>query len=91
MAKIERGTRWDSSKVCDYCIERNLYTCGDTEDYRRMLDFVDERENPSDLDLYKVARNILNHSCTTLDVSDIMTGLFKRTVEVWFEVDEGNY
>lgn len=90
--KIEKTVYWNASKVQQYCISRGLYTRGDNEEYGEMLRFVNiNRANVTEEKVYKVARNILNHSCTTLDVSDIMTGLFKRTVEVWFEVDEGNY
>lgn len=60
-----------SSEVRDICITNNLYTCGDSDDYGRMLNRVtqidmfttDENDDPWDASAYtEIAADIAEHS-----------------------------
>jgi len=62
------GTRFtyrlqlDASKVIQMCIDNQYYTCGDCEEYGKMLTYVCEHEIKTEADLLWIANDIISHS-----------------------------
>ena len=40
------------------CINNNYYTCGDTDDYTELLNFVEKLDNITPLEISTIATNI---------------------------------
>ena len=53
--------RWDSKSVMDTCIKLGWYTRCNSDDYSKMLDFVDSHK-PTDENISRVIEDIFNHS-----------------------------
>ena len=53
--------RWDSKSVRETCIKFEWYTRGNSDDYDKMLNFVDSHK-PTDRNISKVIEDIFNHS-----------------------------
>lgn len=52
---------WSMSNVRKFCIQNNLYTCGDNEQYSTLLRFVEDNE-PTAENIKLVATDIAAHS-----------------------------
>lgn len=52
---------WSMYNVRKFCIQNNLYTCGDNEQYSTMLRFVEDNE-PTAENIKLVAIDIAAHS-----------------------------
>lgn len=59
--KVIEFRHWSSSRVRDFCVSHNWYTCGDCQEYTELLNFVSNND-PSPDNLYTVARDIYTHS-----------------------------
>lgn len=57
--KVEK--RFDSARIREECIKNDWYTWGDCEEYNDMLTFA-RRSEYSAANLYKIARDIFEHS-----------------------------
>lgn len=65
----------------EFCIERNLYTCGDNEEYSRLL----AKEGQLDLDEIRwIALDIIAHSETDYTVEEMMEAILNT--KTYFEV-----
>jgi hypothetical protein len=90
MPHIVREIRWSSDSVRDMCINCGYYTAGTNEAYQEMLEYVDATL-PTDDNLYKVAYDIVKHSCIDSgqteeeDIYSIMFNLYKDCVNVFFK------
>ena len=83
--EIEVEDRWSSDEVRHLCIRHELYTEGDTRAYRKMLDMVDELE-PTTANIYKVARDIAEHSADQPPVESIMFLLKREAVMTYYSI-----
>lgn len=84
--KITKTYTWYRDDVRNFCIRHNYYTAGDCRAYEKMLNMV-ENEPYSDGLLYKVAKDILEHSEDTENyVENMMFCLFRETVSTFFKV-----
>lgn len=61
MTNYREEKRWSTESVRSMCIKNDRYTCGDCEEYQRMLNFVRDNE-PTLENIEKVAEDIVNHS-----------------------------
>lgn len=86
--KITKTYTWSYDDVRNFCIRHNYYTHGDCKAYENMLVMV-EKEPYSDELLYKVAKDILEHSDDPDNyIENMMFCLFRETVNTFFTVDE---
>ncbi len=85
LPKIEEFKRWSADSVRKVCIENNLYTAGDNEDYEHMLDWVG-RLYPSTENIYFIADDIYRHS-ENQTISNIMFVLANHAVITCYEID----
>lgn len=86
--KITKTYTWDYDDVRCFCIRHNYYTAGDCRAYKTMLDMV-KNEPYSDELLYKVAKDILEHSDDPENyIENMMFCLFRETVNTFFTVEE---
>lgn len=81
---IKETKTWSPARVRNCCIAHDFYTCGDNEDYTKMLDTVRELE-PTTENLYTIAKDIFDHSDTEgdweeLTISFIMYALNREAV-----------
>ena len=59
--KASEQAHWSAADIRDMCVINGYYTCGDNEEYRKMLRFVSE--NPAGLEnMLLVADDIFKHS-----------------------------
>lgn len=85
--KITAKRFWTPHSVRQTCIENDLYTGGDCEEYERMLDSVNQlRDNPSPENLYVIAKDIQEHS-KEQTITNVMFLLEKDAVMTTFEID----
>lgn len=76
---------WSASDVRGACIDNDLYTAGDNEQYSKMLNYV--RDNPPTLEnLYRVACDICEHS-KRQSITNIMFILENNAVMKCFSID----
>ena len=73
--------------VMGYCIENNLYSRGTNEDYAKMLDYIQGLKNVTGKALYKIAKDIKEHSDTHYEITDLMFDLAKKC-NSFFEMNE---
>ena len=84
--EITETVKWSSSDIRSMCIKNDWYTAGDVKAYSKMLDFVEENE-PTKLNIWKVAKDILEHSSDEdLYVEAIMFIIANDVVKTFFEV-----
>lgn len=76
---------WTASRVRQTCINNDLYTAGDCEEYEQMLDRVRDSE-PTTESLYLTALDIQQHSHEQT-VTNIMFLLEREAVITTFEID----
>lgn len=90
MIEIKKIAAWSDMDVRDMCIKEGFYTRGDCRDYKNILDYVNNHNQPDDLDVYIVAENILNHTSTELGqtVENIMYILANDVIKYFYEVEE---
>lgn len=82
---IKENRFWSVESVRQACINNDLYTCGDNEEYEHMLSWV-KRLYPNTENLYFIAKNIQQHSGDQT-ISNIMFILEKEAVTTTFEID----
>ena len=82
---ITVNRQWSASKVRQVCIDNDLYTSGDNEDYSNMLDCVRDFY-PDTENLYLIAMDIYKHS-KGQTVTNIMYLLENKAVTTTFEID----
>ena len=86
---IKTTKTWSSWDVRNMCVRENFYTCGNNEDYSKMLDYVNEHKNPEDMDIYIVAKDILKHTdenlCQTME--NIMFILANDVVKYFYNIE----
>ena len=80
---------WDIEGVRAMCIRENFYTAGCCSDYGKMLNMVTEHQNPSDYDIYMVAKDILDHTNVDLKqtVENIMYLLINDVIKTCYTVE----
>ena len=82
---ITVNRQWSASKVRQVCIDNDLYTCGDNEDYSNMLDCVRD-SYPDTENLYLIAMDIQKHS-KGQTITNIMYLLANHAVITTFEIE----
>ena len=80
-----RQSPLDSLKVRQVCVDNDLYTCGDCEEYSHMLDRVRELE-PTYENICVISKDIMAHS-KDQTVTNIMYLLENCAVTTTFEID----
>lgn len=84
--EITETITWDSSDIRNLCIKNDWYTSGDIKAYSMMLDFVENNE-PTKLNIWKVAKDIMDHSSDQdLYVEAIMFEIANEVVETFYDV-----
>ena len=83
--KITANRRWTAMKVRQVCVDNDLYTCGDCEEYSHMLDRVRELE-PTYENICVISKDIMAHS-KDQTVTNIMYLLENCAVTTTFEID----
>ena len=73
--------------VMRYCIENDLYSAGTNEEYAKMLDYVQSLKNVTPKALFKIAKDIKEHSHTHYEITDLMFDLAKKC-NSFFEINE---
>jgi len=85
---IKETKIWSVESVRETCIRNRLYTCGDNEDYEKMMDRVTETEfNPTLEDIYEAARDIALHSDDDQTVENVMFLLANEAVKSVFDIE----
>lgn len=85
MPEITVNRKWTVQSVMDVCIQNQLYTRGDSEQYGSMLDRV-RNLYPSTENLYLIAKDIYEHS-KEQTITNVMFMLEKDAVITTFEID----
>ena len=85
MPEITVNRMWTVQSVMGVCIQNQLYTKGDGEQYERMLDRV-RNLYPSTENLYLIAKDIYEHS-EGLTITNVMYLLERKAVFTTFEID----
>lgn len=88
MTKIPEITstrRWSAVGVRIACVRNDLYACGDDEEYKAMLNSVDELD-PTPENIYRVAKDIWKHSANQT-ITNIMFILERETVYTFYRID----
>lgn len=84
--EITEELKWSSSEIRNMCICNDWYTAGSIREYSDMLEYVEEYE-PTKLNIYKVAQDILEHSDDSeLYVEAIMFTISNDVVKTFYEV-----
>lgn len=95
--KIKLTRILDADKVRDMCIRYRHYTRGDNEAYSKMLLFADKVDADNTEDMYKVAKDIYEHSTiaeTDTDytedelVAGIMYGLYNECTYTLVDIED---
>lgn len=85
--KVIEHAVWTAEEIRYFCMEEGYYTEGNVRDYEEMLLFVDHND-PTPENIYKVAKNILDHSDSEHErrieylMRDISVDLVNRYYEV---------
>ena len=85
MPEITVNRMWTVQSVMGVCIQNQLYTKGDSEQYERMLDRV-RNLYPSTENLYLIAKDIYEYS-KEQTIANVMYLLEKDAVFRTFEID----
>ena len=83
---ITRTPHWTVSDVREACIRNNLYTSGTNEEYAKMFNTVSRCPTPSDIGIWRVAKDIADHSVGQT-VANVMFILANEVVKYTFEID----
>lgn len=91
--KIKQKRMWSWYHVAKMCCDECYYTLGTYDDYNKVMNYVEEHPNPTDEDIYKVAKDIQEHSFDKEEpeeepVTDIMHKLANNVVRCLYEVEE---
>ena len=87
--KIKLKRMWDGYDVAEMCKNECYYKCGTITDYKGVINYVEEHPNPTDKDIYKVAKDILEHSSDKEEpVTNIMFKLANKVIRYLYEVEE---
>ena len=87
--KVIERAEWIAEEIRNFCLEEGYYSEGKVREYEEMLNFVDQNE-PTPMNIYRVARNILDHSdeeherpveCLMLDISVDLVNRFYEVRE----------
>ena len=94
MKKINVQKKWYAESVRGYCVRYGRYTCGNNNDYEKMLNFV-KTHKPTTNNIYKVACNIADHSnlnsygqTRTENIQSIMYDITKDCIHTFYEIQE---
>lgn len=70
------------------CISNNFYTCGDTREYSKMLEYV-ENSKPTLENIYAVAVDILDHTDPNegQTITNIMCIIENTVVRTTFDIE----
>ena len=82
---LKKDRFWSIESVRNSCIKNNLYTGGNREEYDQMLYMVSLSE-PSTETLYKIAKNIKEHS-DHQTISNVMYILENEAIITVFEIE----
>lgn len=82
-----------SEGVRQFCIENNLYTRGDCEDYAKMLEMVSEADDCTPQLIIAIAKDIAEHSDKqdskiNLSLENIAGYLCEDVMYTSFEIDD---
>ena len=83
--KIKEARIWTADAVRHVCIKYDLYTRGTCKEYDKILDFVSEKRAPTDNAIYKVAKDIAEHSADQT-VENVMFLLSNFAVRRTYEI-----
>lgn len=83
---IKRTPHLDVDSVRAACVRNDLYTCGTNEEYMAMFLMVTNYPTPSDIGIYRVAKDIAEHS-EDQTVTNVMYILANDAVYYTFELD----
>jgi hypothetical protein len=72
------------------CIRNNWYTCGNNEEYGKLLDTVDQCENVTTDVIASLAKNILEHSTTEQEIESICFDIAKICNSFFEETEEAS-
>ena len=94
--KITTKRYLDTDKIRETCIDYNFYTRGDCEAYERMFDLAREADADKPEDMYRVAKDIYDHSNLRLDeeytenqlVAGIMFNLYNECTYTLVEIED---
>lgn len=81
---ITERRNWSSESVRECCIRNDFYTCGDNEDYMKMLQFVEDSQ-VTIANLYRVAKDIYEHS-DEQTIENVMFCLNKDAIDTFYTV-----
>lgn len=71
------------------CDNEDYYEHGTLCDYEKMMNYVSKHQNPTDKDIYEVAKDIKEHSFDKEEpVTNIMFKLANNVVRYLYEVEE---
>ena len=86
--KIKVIRQWNMTDVMRMCISNNFYTCGDTREYSKMLEYV-ENSKPTPENIYAVAVDILDHTDENEDqtITNIMCTIENTVVRTTFDIE----
>lgn len=85
-ANIKENRFWSRERVRQACINNELYTCGDCEEYEHMLDCVNKLY-PNTENIYFIAKDIAEHS-NDQAISNVMYILVNEAVITTFELED---
>lgn len=87
--KIKQKRVWHWYDAAKMCCDERYYTLGTHDDYCKVMDYIEEHPSPSDKDVYKVAKDIKEHSSDKEEpVTNIMFKLANNVVRYLYEVEE---
>ena len=84
--RIIKTDAWNREGVRQVCIDNWFYTGGDCEAYENMLEYVKENP-PKKKNIYRVAKDIHEHSRVNISVADIMFILRKDAVRTFYRIE----
>ena len=85
---VNKQVLFSGNKVAQLCVDFNFFNNGVNEDYSEMLIYVNEHYiNPSEIDLYYVAKTIFENSVNEgFEISDILTLLANKCCITTFDI-----
>lgn len=86
MQDIKEIKSWSADSVRRVCIENDLFTCGDNDEYSHMLEWV-ERLYPNTENIHYIAKIILRNSKDQA-IGNVMYLLANKAVVTTYEIDE---
>ena len=84
--EIKQTDLWYSSEIREMCIANDFYNSGNIKEYSDLLEFVEKHE-PTAINIYKVAKNILEHtSDQEQTIENIMFMIRRDVVRTCYEL-----